>query len=220
VDTVVSTTKKMSVFIKDIEQIGDDVELVAQNAQIKAAHIGYEGKPLGILAETAQQLSTDARDLTTSISGILKKVASYSGELFARVKNEAGGRDRKIADMHKDVETLIGILLNLNKESASPLNDIDTEGRALSEDITKVREGIKVHGTVKKVTTGIISGMEDISSQSRLMMPAPMRDRMAFRERMAERFTALPVFDRRALSDSGADPSDENRGLETNVELF
>ncbi len=64
----------ISGLVDDIEEIGEEIELIAINARVKAARTGEEGAPLGVIAEAIWHLSLDATSQKSVISGLLKKV--------------------------------------------------------------------------------------------------------------------------------------------------
>jgi len=79
--SVAQTVKEIGSFLYNIEEIGSEIELIAINASVKAAHTGDKGKALGVLASACQQLSQNARTLTDSVSEVLRKT-SHAAEVL------------------------------------------------------------------------------------------------------------------------------------------
>lgn len=77
-DSVAETISGMGGAIEAIEEVGAEIELIAINASIKAAHTGEAGAALGVLALAIQQLSADARRQTDAVARILGDIASAS----------------------------------------------------------------------------------------------------------------------------------------------
>lgn len=77
-DSVAETVSGMSGAIEAIEEVGAEIELIAINASIKAAHTGSAGAALGVLALAIQRLSADARRQTDAVARILGKITSAS----------------------------------------------------------------------------------------------------------------------------------------------
>jgi methyl-accepting chemotaxis protein len=73
--SVASTVKEIASFLNNIEEIGSEIELIAINASVKAAHTGDKGAALGVLASAIQHLSINARTLTDSVSEVLRKTS-------------------------------------------------------------------------------------------------------------------------------------------------
>ncbi|WP_169727885.1 methyl-accepting chemotaxis protein [Desulfovibrio inopinatus] len=84
--SVAGTVIDMSSFVSEIEEVGSEIELIAINASIKAAHTGEEGKALGVLASAIQQLSVQARRQTDAVGSVLSDVSSSSDILQANAE--------------------------------------------------------------------------------------------------------------------------------------
>ena len=77
-DSVAETIANMGESIEAIEEVGAEIELIAINASIKAAHTGEAGAALGVLAMAIQRLSADARRQTDAVSRILGDISQAS----------------------------------------------------------------------------------------------------------------------------------------------
>ena len=77
-DSVADTISGMGGAIEAIEEVGAEIELIAINASIKAAHTGEAGAALGVLALAIQRLSADACRQTDAVARILGDIASAS----------------------------------------------------------------------------------------------------------------------------------------------
>jgi len=80
-DSVADTISAMGGSIEAIEEVGAEIELIAINASIKAAHTGEAGAALGVLALAIQRLSADARRQTDAVARILGEIATASTAL-------------------------------------------------------------------------------------------------------------------------------------------
>ncbi len=80
-DSVAETISGMGGSIEAIEEVGVEIELIAINASIKAAHTGDAGAALGVLALAIQHLSVDARRQTDAVARILRDISEASGAL-------------------------------------------------------------------------------------------------------------------------------------------
>ncbi len=78
INSVISVVEDLSKYVMEIEDIGTEIELIALNARVKAAHAGKNGSALGVLSETIQRLSVEAKSQTESTSQILKSISSKS----------------------------------------------------------------------------------------------------------------------------------------------
>lgn len=80
-DSVAETIAGMGGSIEAIEEVGAEIELIAINASIKAAHTGEAGAALGVLALAIQGLSVDARRQTDAVARILGDISNASKAL-------------------------------------------------------------------------------------------------------------------------------------------
>ncbi|MFP5260196.1 MAG: methyl-accepting chemotaxis protein [Acidobacteriota bacterium] len=102
---VVETIADMGGAIEAIEEVGTEIELIAINASIKAAHTGEAGAALGVLALAIQRLSAEARDQTNAVARILGEIASASKGL-----QENAGRYNDQTEAWRVVGELDGVL--------------------------------------------------------------------------------------------------------------
>jgi hypothetical protein len=73
-DSISGTMGELSEFVAHIEGIGSEIELIALNARVMAAHSAAAGAALGIIAEAITKLSDGARSQTQLIAGMLKRI--------------------------------------------------------------------------------------------------------------------------------------------------
>ncbi|GFK94326.1 hypothetical protein NNJEOMEG_02169 [Fundidesulfovibrio magnetotacticus] len=124
----------MTASVAEIEEVGSEIELIAINASVKAAHTGDEGKPLGVLASAIQKLSVDARSQTERIMELLGSVDQASLAVDAR----AGGHSH-VQGFEEAVEALDGevtTLRTLEEQASAKAQLVGKLGGELSEHIT------------------------------------------------------------------------------------
>jgi methyl-accepting chemotaxis protein len=66
-----STLQGMGTFIRAIEGIGEQIKIIALNAQVEAEKTGNEGRALASLAKAIREVSIEVHGLTLSVSRIL-----------------------------------------------------------------------------------------------------------------------------------------------------
>jgi methyl-accepting chemotaxis protein len=139
-NSVGSTTGNLSVFVNDIEEIGAEIELIAVNARIKAAHTGEEGAALGVIAETIQKLSLDARFQTTGMSDSLRKITTGAEQLSIGSDSEINEKESEMENMVGDLKVLLDSLHRINAGLIPLLSSTDEAVRTLSRDIDGLGE--------------------------------------------------------------------------------
>ncbi len=180
---VASTISEMSSFVSDIEDVGAEIELIALNASVKAAHTGEEGRALGVLAQSIQHLSVEARNQTEAVSSVLMRIAQASEALLQN------------ADKHLDndqVDVMIGRLGELTNCLRGVRSRVDTglagtgslvEG--LASDIGETVEGIAFHHDMVRGLDEARERLAQVGQEARRLVP---RSEDA---RRSERLTAM-----------------------------
>lgn len=154
-DSVAGTIAGMGGAIEAIEEVGAEIELIAINASIKAAHTGEAGAALGVLALAIQRLSVDARRQTDAVAAILTKISQASQTLQEtasrhndqsaswRVVDEldaalAATRDNaaRTAKLFADLQ---GASLRLGDDAAAVVGGVDFD-RAIGERLAAIRK--------------------------------------------------------------------------------
>ncbi len=161
----------MSLFVNDIEEIGSEIELIALNARVKAAHTGAEGATLGVIAEAIQKLSFDANTHTSVISGFINKIAAAAEGLYERINVDINGQILEADRMVEDLNGLVGRLRDVNGEILVLLNRIDRSGQALGSEIERIVSGITVQNQFVTRIDGATAALESILSNSRAIVP-------------------------------------------------
>ena len=142
-DSVAETIAGMSESIEAIEEVGAEIELIALNASIKAAHTGEAGAALGVLATAIQHLSADARRQTDAVSRILGDIAKASEVLQENARryndqSEAwaviGELDAVLADMGGAARRRETLFTALARESTECGQRATTVGRGIDFD--------------------------------------------------------------------------------------
>ena len=158
-DAVAETVSGMSGAIEAIEEVGAEIELIAINASIKAAHTGTAGAALGVLALAIQRLSADARRQTDAVARILGNIANASKGLQENAsryndQSEAwrvvGELDAVLAETTQSAarcQELFTLLRNSSRNWGGRADDLSRRivfdrdiGRALSE-VRRVLDG-------------------------------------------------------------------------------
>ena len=143
--SVSSAVNGMAKFVKEIEEIGADIELIAFNAQVKAKRAGEEGKTLGTIAEEIQKLAVEAGNYTAVISEKLKAIA-FDTEIFHADTDSILGNhktgDTGIANIFED---LLSSISRINAEFIVLLERITESGQTLGEEIETLANQIIFH---------------------------------------------------------------------------
>ncbi|MEA2102813.1 MAG: hypothetical protein U9P80_09640 [Thermodesulfobacteriota bacterium] len=145
-----SMVKDMAVFIKDIDTMSFQLQLIAINARIKAAHMGSRGAALDVLSGSIYELSANSRQDILQISNSLKTMAASADAFGSQIETH-----RKTQHDHTlEITSQMSGIMDLLKRKDSDANEFAAEIRdiatALQSDIHTSIAGIHVHETVSQ----------------------------------------------------------------------
>ena len=220
---VSETVGEIASFVGDIEKIGEEIKLIALNAQIKSAYTGDEGAALGVLAEAIQRLSIDAIDHTSVVSRTLQAIIAVTQGLNNGVCFDTTTLETEVRGMVDKLTSLLGLLRGVNEALLRSLPRMDDAVTTLSSEIDQVTSGITVHLKVSRVLQGVVQGLDGIRAEARRIAPASAQGmdlgELASRYTMhSERKIHQSLFEQGEEAHQGAAPLDEELG--GNVELF
>jgi len=184
---VVSTIQDLSTYLKDIEGIGEEIELIALNTCIKAAHTGSDGAALGVLADEVRTLSESAMEVTNVISNGLNNIVHTS----ETITGTEGINGKTVMDEILYIFDSLVISLNEIQDSVYPiLHKIEKGMNHLVTTINNITSSITVHKRVDETLRDVMSMLKVISEDARLETPhlSPEQKERQLRD-IAERYT-------------------------------
>ncbi|AAR34663.1 methyl-accepting chemotaxis protein [Geobacter sulfurreducens] len=172
---VVSSVNDISAFVTDIEEIGTEIELIALNSQVKAANTGDGGAALGVLAESIQHLSVDARTRTGDVSVTLREVTEVTGRLVMEVDADVSSGTDEIERLLVELKRLLDSVESINSRLLGLLADMDSAVGSLSTDIEAATSGLSVHNTAGALLDEVATALEETLRDMRRAVPAATR---------------------------------------------
>ena len=222
--TVAETVGEIAGFVGDIETIGEEIKLIALNAQIQSAYTGVDGASLGVLAEAIQRLSIDAIAHTGAVSDPLQAIIAVTQRLNEGVSAETSGLEAEVSAMVGTLSGLLEGLRQVNESLRRSLARMDDEVTLLSTEIEQVTAGITVHRTVSRVLQGAIEVLAGIAGAARLLAPASAAglnfDQLSSRYTMQSERKIHQALLTRSGGAAAAPAAASDDGLGCNVELF
>ena len=185
---VSGTIGEIAGFVTDIEEVGSEIDLIALNAQIKAAHTGREGAALGVLAEAIKRLSLDAVIQTESVSQTLSQVKTVTEHLF---KEKAGDQDQQLSQvtaMENELNEILNTLGCMNADLGAILTGLNLKVCSLTDDVERTTGGINVHQQAARMAEEVIAALDRIVAHARELEPASTEFKENLRH-MEERYT-------------------------------
>ncbi len=111
-----ATLQGMSGFIRAIESIGEQIKIIALNAQVEAEKTGTEGRALASLAKAIREVSIQVHGMTVSVSRVMTDMvrdgtvtAADLGDGSAIV-TALGAVARQLRERHQAMLQLAGVL--------------------------------------------------------------------------------------------------------------
>jgi len=224
--SVSDTVGDMERFVNDIEEIGAEIELIALNARIKAAHTGSHGEALGVLAEAIQKLSGEARGETEMVQGALVSISDGARALKDLSSDDQKAQVSVVEETAENMDSLVRRLNDLDREFMAGIEQMGERVAELEAEIREVTEGMQHHLVVGETVNFIQNGLGTIVSESRDIVPVHEIENRE--ERLAELMSRYTMQSERnihqtALGEASevikeSDGSDDELG--SNVELF
>ena len=185
---VAEMVAQMSAFLEDIEDVGDEIELIALNASIRAAHTGEKGKALGVLASSIQRLSQDAGESTMALATLLREVDGVAGQL--KTYATAYLDSSRVSEISAELEGLTHGLREVNGEAARLFARV---GMACAELAARVDHAVKGLDFDAQVVAGLSDAAGDMGGMAaslRARVPASARAAASHRlSAMRDRYT-------------------------------
>jgi len=127
IQDTLATLRNMMSSLKTISGIGEEIHLIAINAQITAYQYGKRGRTLGVIAESIQKLSNQTRSAVDRFTEDLQEMEGASQEM---VKTKLMG-DKK----REQFDSLIQAILHSTEQEAISLGEMLEAVRIHCEDI-------------------------------------------------------------------------------------
>lgn len=185
---VTGTISQIAGFVSDIESVGAEIDLIALNAQIKAAHTGPQGAALGVLAEAIKRLSLEAVVQTEAVSQTLRAISDATAHLThhdSQSETTAADQVTVLKDEANQIITALSRANRLLHERLTRLADMVT---SLSADINATTSGFTVHHDIRALAEQAESALEQIYTEARGLVPASSEFRNNLRH-MEQRYT-------------------------------
>lgn len=142
------TISTVSTFVRGIEDIGAEIELIALNARVKAAHTGEQGRTLGVIAMEIQNLSLSARTRTATVAEILNQISVVADRLSSLARSS--DVSEMVGALQGRFETVLSQLSSLDAELERDIRQLSGLGTGLVSQISALTSSIRFHELVAK----------------------------------------------------------------------
>lgn len=185
---VAETISEISGFVSSIEEVSTEINLIALNAQIRAAHTGQDGVALGVLAEGINSLSKVAAPQANELLRTLSSISVLTDTLVSKAECELAVLGERLTGMEEKSDKTVSSLEQMNEKISRLLVDLVGSVGELNEDIRQLTSGITVHYSVAELTRSVACELNEVVSQARERVPATNEFHENLRH-MASRYT-------------------------------
>ncbi|MBX3006774.1 MAG: hypothetical protein KF816_01985 [Melioribacteraceae bacterium] len=158
IKSIVEIISDLSKYVLEIEEIGDEIELIALNARVKAAHFGKDGSALGVLAEAIQRLSLEAKTHSSNTTEILRNLELNTNRLktdFDTEKNNSAVKE--INQSINKIELMLEMMKNAENEANTKIKTINKKVNNLNDETDDTINGFSISETAEQVVNSIIN---------------------------------------------------------------
>lgn len=217
--SVAETIATMSSFVVEIEEVGAEIELIAINASIKAAHTGEEGAALGVLASAIQGLSVEARKQTDAVSGILGGISASASVLQ---ENASGYYDQsKVEAILSNLEGIVKNIQSVDRDSREKFRSLRDRSDDLGKSIREMTRKIDFHTDVAGKLEEVRRFLAEARGLAQEVVPLETdRNRSERLQKLYERYTMETERDVHEAAFGANSPGGAGRLAESEIELF
>jgi len=217
--SVAETIATMSSFVVEIEEVGAEIELIAINASIKAAHTGEEGAALGVLASAIQGLSVEARKQTDEVTRILTGISAS-----ADVLQENASEYYDQSQVEDILATLGGIVKNIqsvDRESRDKFRSLRDRSDHLGKAIRELTRQVDFHTDVAGKLDEVRVHLDEARGLAKEVVPLESDHNRSERlQKLYERYTMETERDVHEAAFGLGASGGAGRQAESEIELF
>lgn len=163
--SVGDTVGNLNSYVNEIDEIGTEVEMIALNARVKAAHTGNEGAALGVLAESIQRLSGDARSHTIDVSETLMQIMKYTEELKKNTHIDSSNMKLdEINNMSGAIDGLLNSLLEIDKTAFAAIDKTKSSILTVKDSIHKITDEFNIQNTFDNAVSEVCTRIAGITT--------------------------------------------------------
>jgi methyl-accepting chemotaxis protein len=167
-NTMAETAAGMSGYMKEMEKIGIEMQTLALNASIHAAHIGDRGIALSTLADSIHRLAVETAAMVTAIVANLKEANVNAEKLASMARKEISDGEKKTVQINKSLNNVLLPLKTVDAEIEALLPRIDASGKSLASDIQDMLAKINIHHKISADIERVEASLEKASDNLRV----------------------------------------------------
>jgi len=164
IEEIVTIVNDLARQIEMIEEVGSEIELVALNAQVKAAHLGKEGASLGVLAEAIQKLSFEAKVQTEQTNEVLVTIDKLSGALRSELTASRLQTTSKLLETTiNELNQLVSSIKMVEENSMDESKALDGIIKIFKDELKITVQNINIHIAAEQMLNPVILSFDQIT---------------------------------------------------------
>lgn len=221
IETVV---ENMKVYMEEMSEAGDEVELLALNSRVRAAKTRERGAALGVIAESIQRISLMAEvhiaEVVKSIGALVEKTNEMHE--LAKTSEISRAAESSIGEMTDNLKTMIAEFASSSSLGKNILEQAAESSLVLSKDLDAMAGTVRDNRIVGETIERIEVLLAAIGREARAGAPAFVLSEVERRlGEMKERYTMHAERDTHAAYVHGnGGVTDSSSSSSSSVELF
>ena len=155
--------RKVAGLIEDVERIGEEIQLLAMNAAIGAAHARQQGAGLDIIAENINDVAEEASNYALMLARVCETITSHAVDLQGveqESQSNAGDVGNLLAEAQEYIATIEGNAVNLLRL----VSEVDRAAGKLSADVNMVVETANVRKGFQEKLAPVLRHLNGLGS--------------------------------------------------------
>ncbi len=153
-------TENIMSFIREIETIESEIDLIAFNSKIKAVHIGKRGAAMQVLADSVRDLSRESAGVTKTSFEKLTSIKSSMEDLDSTSSPARQDEKAVIEASRREMRELIHVIREVNGNVHRGLIDMHEMSGDLSREIDLLLSGNSVTERIEEMIDKIVPELD------------------------------------------------------------
>ncbi len=162
-DEVMGEVGQVKRRIDEIEKINHTTNILAINAKIESARAGEAGRTFSVVSNEVRDLSTSIDAAATNMSTSIDSITSRIEGSFEQLKAVANIDLAEHASSKEQLESIVGALVERNKELGEALGRSGEASKLVGQDIAGLTQSLQFQDRAKQRMENIIGAMNSMS---------------------------------------------------------
>ncbi|MCB9500438.1 MAG: hypothetical protein H6696_00765 [Deferribacteres bacterium] len=189
--STLSHVEEISTLVKEIESVGEKIEMIAINAQVHAIRTGSDGAALGVIARDIQRLAYLAQYQTSDLSKIIVKIRVAEKNLKDTYDISRSSENERMQNLTQDIKSLIDNMHQQHTQATQLLTKMATMNSDLAAKIKGYLPQINIHTSFTLLIDGVKEILRETVMKIEQMYPDLAHETSTSMENIAERYTMM-----------------------------